>query len=164
MKCRIVKKRLSAYQDSELNHQEQEEISGHLAGCRECRAQYAQLEQIRQTLGEWEDIRPNPWFSRQVIGKIKEPQEQAALPVFQHIFRPLRGPAFAALILIIGLTAGGYFGTLVASSGLFPFQQSPVSYAQGEPLFTTLKFFDPAPPGTFTDGYLRMANYKEVSR
>ena len=161
MQCPIVQKKLSAYQDRELKPREREEIAGHLAGCRECRAQYAQLEQIRQTLEEWEEIRPDPWFPGQIVAKIRAPREQPSFTTFPHILQLLRGPAFAAFILIVGLTAGGYFGTVVARSDLFPFPQEPVSYAQGDPLFTTLKFFDPAPPGTFTDGYLRMMSYKE---
>ena len=164
MKCRTVQKKLSSYQDRELKPREQEEVAGHLSGCRNCRAQYAQLEKVRLTLAELAEIRPDPWFSRQVIGKIREPREQRLLPTFQHVFDLLRAPVMAMVILIVGLTAGGYFGTLVSRSGLFPFQQNPVSYAQEEPLFATLKFFDPAPPGTFTDGYLRMASYQEVSR
>ncbi len=161
MKCRIVKKKISAYQDRELKPRVQEEVACHLAECRECRAQFARLEQLCLTLEEMEEVRPSPLFYRQLVRKIKESREQRTLPSFQHIFRLLRGPAFAAIILIVGLTAGGYFGTIVAQSGLFPFQQNPVSYAQEDPLFTTLKFFDPAPPGTFADGYLRMASYKE---
>jgi anti-sigma factor RsiW len=164
MKCRTVQKKLSAYQDRELKLREQEEIASHLAGCRDCRAQYAQLEMVRLTLAELAEIRPDPWFYRQVIGKIIAPRKQRLWSAFPHILRLLRAPAIASIILIIGLTAGGYFGTLVAKSGLFPFQKNAVSYAQEEPLFTTLKFFDPAPPGTFADGYLRMASYKEGSR
>ena len=164
MKCRTVQKKLSAYQDRELKPREQEEVAGHLAGCRDCCAQYAQLEKVRLTLAELAEIRPDPWFYRQVVGKIREPREHRFLSAFPHILRLLRAPVIASLILIIGLTAGGYFGTLVSRSGLFPFQQNPVSYAQEEPLFTTLKFFDPAPPGTFADGYLRMASYKEGSK
>ena len=76
MKCRTVQKKLSAYQDRELKPWEQEKVTDHLAGCRDCRAQYAQLEQIRQTLRDCEDIRPDPWFSRQVVEKIRAPREQ----------------------------------------------------------------------------------------
>ena len=164
MKCHTVKKKLSAYQDQELRPRKQEEVAGHLAGCGDCRAQYEELELIRQALEKLEEIQPNPWFSRQVVEKIRAPREQRLLPVGLHILRLLRAPAMASIILIIGLTAGGYFGTIAARSGLFPLQQNPVSYAQEDTLFTTLKFFDPAPPGTFADGYLQMASYKEGSK
>jgi anti-sigma factor RsiW len=162
MKCRVVKKKLSAYQDGELKDREQKEVACHLADCQDCQKQYAQLERIRQALGEWEEILPDPWFSRQVVGRIGVSREHRLWPTFSPVLQLLRTPVMASILLIIGITAGGYFGTTVARSGLFPLQQHPASYAQAESLFNTLRFFDPAPPGTFADGYLRMASYKEV--
>ena len=76
MKCRNVQKKLSAYQDRELEPQEQEQVRSHLLSCRACREQYEELERVWQTLGELEEIRPDPWFYRQLVRKIKEPREQ----------------------------------------------------------------------------------------
>ncbi len=64
MRCRNVQKKLSAYQDRELKPREQEEVSRHLLDCQSCREQYEKLERVWQTLGELEEIRPDPWFYR----------------------------------------------------------------------------------------------------
>jgi len=81
------------------------------------------------------------------------------LPTLQHVFQLLRAPAIASIILIVGLLAGSYLGGFLARWDLFRFQNNPLSNSEG--LFTSLKVFDPAPPGTLAEGYLRMVSYKE---
>ena len=99
-------------------------------------------------------------FSRQLSKKIKNPVKRV-LPTLQHVYQLLRGPALASIILIIGLAAGSYLGGIVARSDLFPFQNDTLNGSQ-ESLFTSMRVFDPAPPGTFAEGYLRMVSYKEA--
>jgi hypothetical protein len=107
-----------------------------------------------------EEIRPDPWFYRQLARKIKEPREKGFLPTLQHVFRLFRVPAITSIILVIGLMAGTYLGTVLSRYGLFPSQDILASYSQ-EALFSSMRVFDPAPPGTFAEGYLRMVSYKE---
>ena len=159
MKCSKVQKKLSAYQDNQLKPLEQEEVRNHLLSCRACREQFVELERVWQTLGELKEIQPNPWFYRQIVRKIKEPREQGLLPTLQHVFRLSRAPVAVSIILIIGLLAGTYLGSILARCDLFPFQSNPVSDSRG--VLTSMRFFDPAPPGTLAEGYYRMASYKE---
>jgi anti-sigma factor RsiW len=159
MKCHSAQKKFSGYQDKELKPPEQEEVSRHLLSCRSCREQYAELEKTWQTLGNLEEIRPDPWFFRQVVGKIKEPRKHGSLPGLQRVFWILRAPAIASIILIVGLLGGSYLGTILARCDFFPFQNNTLSNSDG--LFTSLRVFDPAPPGTLAEGYLRMVSYKE---
>ena len=160
MKCRSVKNKLSAYQDRELDPTEQEQVKNHLLSCRDCREQYAELERVWQTLGELEQIQPNPWFYQQVIRKIRELRERGLLPRLQWIFQMFRTPAIASILLAIGILAGTYLGNILARSDFFPFQPERSTYSQ-EALFDSLKVFDPAPPGTLAHGYLQMVSYKE---
>ena len=159
MKCRNIQKKLSAYQDRELEPREQEQVRSHLLSCRACREQYAELERVWQTLGGLEEIHSGPWFYGQVVRKIKEPRERGLLQGLQWVFRMLRAPAIASIILIIGLAAGSYLGSILARCDLFPFQSNPVSDSQG--VLTSMRVFDPAPPGTLVEGYFRMVSYKE---
>ncbi len=159
MKCSKVQKKLSAYQDRELEPQEQEQVRSHLLSCRVCREQYAGFEQVWQTLGELEEIGPDPWFYRQLVRKIREPREQGLLPTIERFFQLLRTPAIASILLAIGILAGTYLGSILARCDLFPFQSNPVSDSQG--VFTSMRVFDPAPPRTLAEGYLRMVSYKE---
>ena len=160
MKCHRVQKKLSAYQDKELKPGEQEEVRKHLLNCESCREQYEKLERAWQTLGDLEEIRSDPWFYRQLVTKIEKPREQGLLPSLQRVFQILRAPVTVSIILIVGLLAGTYLGSILARHDLFPSQNTPASYSQ-EAFFSSMKVFDPAPPGTFAEGYLRMVSYKE---
>jgi anti-sigma factor RsiW len=159
MKCRTVQRKFSAYQDRELEPREQEQFRSHLLSCRACREQFAELERVWQTLGGVEEIHPDPWFYQQIVRKIKEPREQALLPTLQHVFRLFRTPVAVSIILIIGLLAGTYLGSILARCDLFPFQSNPIIDSRG--VFTSMRVFDPAPPGTLAEGYFRMVSYKE---
>jgi anti-sigma factor RsiW len=159
MRCSKIQKKLSAYQDKELKPQEQEEISRHLLSCQACREEFAELERVWQTLGGLEEIHPDPWLYRQIVRKIKEPRGQALLPTLQHVFRLFRTPVAVSIILIIGLLAGTYLGSILARCDLFPFQSNPVSDSSG--VLTSMRVFEPAPPGTLAEGYFRMVSYKE---
>jgi hypothetical protein len=160
MECRSVQNKLSAYQDGEVEPREHGEVITHLLSCQTCRKQYEEFEQVWRTLGELKEIRPDPWFYRQLVRKIKEPREQGRLPTLQPVFQSLRSPVFVSIILILGLMAGTYLGTVLARYGLFPSRETPASHSQ-EAFFSSMKVFDPAPPGTFAEGYLRMVSYKE---
>ena len=160
MKCHSVQKKFSAYQDKELKPQEQEEVSSHLLSCRSCREQYAEFERLWQTLGEMEEIHPDPWFYRQVVGKIKEPREQSLLPAFQQVFQLLRAPAIASVLLAVGILAGIYLGNVMVRSDFLPFGHTATGHSQ-EAFLDSLKVFDSAPPGTLAHGYLQMVSYKE---
>ena len=155
MKCHSFQKKLSAYQDRELKPEEQEEVSKHLQSCQSCRKQYENLERVWQTLGELEEIRPDPCFYRQLLRKIKEPHEQGLLPSLQRVFQILRAPVTISIILIVGLLAGTYLGNILVRCDFLPFQPERPTYSQ-EALFDSLKVFDPAPPGTLAQGYLQM--------
>jgi len=160
MKCRSVQKKLSAYQDRELEPKEQEQVRSHLLSCRACREQYAELDRIWQTLGELQEIRPDPWFYPQVVRKIREPRQQGLLPTIERFFQPLRTPAIASILLAIGILGGAYLGNILIQCDFLPFQPERPTYTQ-EALFDSLKVFDPAPPGTLAHGYLQMVSYKE---
>ena len=157
MKCHNIQKKFSAYQDRELDPREQEQVRDHLLSCRACREQFAELERVWQTLEGLEQVHPDPWFYRQIVRKIKEPREQGLLPTLQQVFRLSRVPVAVSIILIIGILAGTYLGSILARCDLFPFQSNPVSDSRG--VLTSMRVFDPAPPGTLAEGYYRMVSY-----
>jgi predicted anti-sigma-YlaC factor YlaD len=160
MKCRNIQKKLSACQDTELEPREQEQVRSHLLSCQTCSEQYENLEQVWQTMGELKEIHPDQWFYQQVVRKIREPRQQGLLPNFQRVFRLMPSPVIASILLVIGILAGTYLGSILARHDLLPSQNDPLINSQGT-LFSSLKVFDPAPPGTFAHGYLQMVSYKE---
>ena len=160
MKCRNAQKKLSAYQDGELEPQEQEQIGDHLLSCLTCHKQYAGFERVWRTLGKLEEIRPDPWFYRQLFRKVKEPRERNLLPGVQWVFQMLRTPAIASILLAIGILTGAYLGNTLVRCDFLPFRSERPTYSQ-EALFDSLKAFESAPPGTLAHGYLQMVIYKE---
>jgi len=157
MKCRSVQKKLSAYQDKELEPLEQEQVRIHLLICRTCREQYAEFERVWQTLGGLEEIHQDPWFYRQVIRKIKEPREQRLFPSLQWVPRLLPASVIVFMLLVVGILTGTYFGNILAQSNIFLLHYEQAS----ETVFTSMRVFDPAPPGTLAEGYFRMVSYRE---
>ena len=166
MKCRQVQNRLSAFQDAELKPQEQEKISEHLKSCSTCRERYEEMEKVWQTLGDFQAIPPEPGFYEQLVKKINEPNESrfpARLQRLQGLFQSFSPSWATAALLIGGILMGTYLGNILARNELLPFQQHR-TYSQAAAEVFSLKAFDPIPPGTLGDKYLRMANYGEGGR
>jgi predicted anti-sigma-YlaC factor YlaD len=157
MKCRNIQKKLSAYQDMELEPREQEQVRSHLLSCRVCREQYAEFERVWQTLGGLEKIQPDPWFYRQIVRKIKESREQRFFPGLQWIPRLLPARIIVSILLVVGILTGTYLGNILARSNIFLFHYEQTS----ETVLNSMRVFDPAPPGTLAHGYLQMVNYEE---
>jgi predicted anti-sigma-YlaC factor YlaD len=157
MKCHIVQKKLSAYQDRELELREQEQVTSHLLSCRTCREQYAEFERVWQTLGGLEEIHQDPWFYRQVVRKIKEPREQRLFPGLQWVPRLLPASVIAFILLVVGILTGTYLGNILSQSNIFLLHYEQAS----ETVFTSMRVFDPAPPGTLSERYFRMVSYRE---
>lgn len=162
MKCGRVRKKLPAYQDGELNALEQEELSRHLQSCRACREEYERLDRVWKRLGGLEEISPGPWFYQGVIRRIKEDRQPGFMPTLHHLFQAVGAPAVASILLVIGLAAGGYLGSDLARRDLCPPQTAPAGVSESS-FFSSMRVFDPAPPGTFAEGYLRLSSY-EVKR
>ena len=160
MKCRHVQREFSAYQDGELKPTEQEKVSRHLQDCHSCREQHERIERVWQTMGELEEIRPDPWFYPQLIRKVKETRQKRVLPAGQHVFQLLRTPAIASILVTVGIVVGSYLGNILSRGDFLPFQPAQPTYSQ-EALLDSLKVFDPVPPGTLAHGYLQMVSYKE---
>jgi hypothetical protein len=55
------------------------------------------------------------------------------------------------------MLTGTYLGNILAQSNIFLLHYGQAS----ETVFTSMRVFDPAPPGTLAEGYFRMVSYKE---
>jgi predicted anti-sigma-YlaC factor YlaD len=157
MKCSKFQKKLSAYQDRELEPREQEQVKSHLLSCRDCREQFAEIERVWKIVAQFEEIHPDPWFYRQLVRKIKEPREQRLFPSLQWVSRLLPAPVIVFILLVVGMLTGTYLGNILAQSSIFLLHYEQAS----ETAFTSMRVFDPAPPGTLAEGYLRMVSHKE---
>ena len=164
MKCPQVQKRLSAFQDGELTSQEKERVSRHLESCSACRERYAEMEKAWQALGDLKEIPPEPGFYGQLVKKINGSYETRSPVGFQWLFQFFSSPWVASTPLIVGILIGTFLGNILVKSDLFPFQQNRVAHSQAANEVFSLRAFDPIPPGTLGDKYLRLASYGEDRR
>jgi Putative zinc-finger len=151
MKCPAIENKLSAYQDAELSASEMEEVGRHLAHCQACREQYEKLQRAWQTLSDLQDIPTPSGFYRRVSRKIHQTNESGLLG------RLLPSPALAATALALGILFGTYLGNSLVRFQPF---HGPAAFPE-ENLMSSLKVFDPVPPGTLADGYERLMSYNE---
>lgn len=164
MRCRGVQKRLSAYQDGELKPKERDQIKIHLRGCLVCRDHFAELERAWQALADMKEIHPDPEFFRQLLKRLGENGEPS-LPIrFRWVYQLFSAPLTTCVLLIAGIMAGIFLGNIVVGNELFPFRQSWIAHSQETLEAFSLRAFDPIPPGTLGDRYLRMASYGEGRR
>jgi hypothetical protein len=159
MKCHTIEKKLSAYQDGELSVSENEQVEGHLAGCHSCREHYVRLQQTWQGLGDLTEIRPTPGFYKRVSQKIGQASGKGVLGSLWGNWglRALPSPVLASVILAIGILCGSYIGNSFIKIKL---GHTVAAYPE-EGFLSSLRVFDPAPPGTLADSYERLLSYNE---
>ncbi len=161
MKCSQVQKRLSAFQDGELNPKERAQVSDHLESCSACRNHYEEMEKVWQALGDLKEIVPGPGFYGQLVKKINESNKITFPTGFGWLFQGFSSSWAASTLLIAGILIGAFLGSFLGNSDLFPFQTSRAVPSQAASEVFSLKAFDPIPPGTLGEKYIRMATYEE---
>ncbi len=161
MKCRRVQKRLSAFQDGELRPKEQLSVREHLGGCPACRERYAELEGAWKALGDLKEIVPEPGFYGQLFAKIKESDATPLRVGFRWLFQGFSSPWAASTLLVAGILMGAFLGNFLGRSDLFSFRPGRVVDSQIVCDVFSLKAFEPMPPGTLGDQYVRMASHAE---
>ena len=164
MKCSQVEKRLSAFQDGELDPQEEERVKRHLESCSACRDRYEEMEKIWQALGGLTEIVPGPGFYGQVAKKINESNRISSPTGFRWLFQGFSSAWAPSTLLIAGILIGVFLGSLLGRSDLFPLQPSQTVRSRAASEVFSLKAFDPLPPGTLGDQYIRMASHGEGDR
>jgi hypothetical protein len=160
MRCSKVQKRLSAFQDGELNSLEQRRVSKHLESCSACRERYAEMVKVWQALGDFQEILPEPGFYGQVVRKINESYEPRRFPGLKEVFQAF-SPLAACTLLVTGLLVGTFAGNYLAGTGLISFPSPQAGKISGAIEVVSFQAFDPIPPGTLGDGYLRIVRNME---
>jgi anti-sigma factor RsiW len=157
MKCPQVQDRLSAFEDGELRKEEQEGVRKHLESCSTCRERYAGMEKVWQALEDFKEILPGPGFYGQLVKKINESNGTPSPAGFQWIFQFFSSPWATSTLLIAAILIGTFLGNILVKNDLFPFQPNQAAHSQAAIEVFSLKAFDPIPPGTLADKYIRMA-------
>jgi anti-sigma factor RsiW len=159
MKCHQIENKLCAYQDGELSASENEQVERHLAGCHACREQHVKLQQVWKNLGEMSEIQPTAGFYERVSRKINPASERGVWGTLPGSWgwKGLPSPAIVSVILAIGIVCGTFIGNSLINEQTL---HNAVAHAE-EGLLSSLRAFDPVPPGTLADNYERLLSYNE---
>lgn len=154
---RDIRKKLSAFQDEEVNQVQKENIEIHLQSCQECKKQFAEMIHTYQSIEKLPQIEHDPVFTRQVMARINN---TSLLDHFLKKFlRPLPVPAAMTAMVIIGLLSGTLLGNLVIQNQLNSLElSSTANYPDKENIVTSLSIdsFNAVPPGSIADSFLHV--------
>jgi predicted anti-sigma-YlaC factor YlaD len=160
MNCRHIQKKLTAFQDGELNADERLLVSTHLQCCPSCRSVYADMEKVWQSLNMIDEIEPSSRFNRDLYWKIHTSANQHRHQWFSWVLQLLPTPAVTVAILLIGVSLGAFLGnsivTLEPSS-----MRNQTSYSQTLSDVDFFKAFDSTPPDTLGNSYFKMSSTTE---
>jgi len=105
MKCRQVRKKLSAFEDHELAPSRRRQIREHLAVCPRCRREYREMEQLRELLTPLPPCPPGPSMADLVMERIWRPRTGGSWqPVIQMGVYLTTLLVFLAVILVFNGT------------------------------------------------------------
>ena len=155
--CRSVRKKLSAYQDRELIAADKDAVETHLRTCDACRKRSEALRHTYRMLRSLPEIQPAAGLARQIVDRATRLQEPFWVRTLGEAFRLL--PARAAIVMLAasGLLIGTILGNALTKG---QFHSSPASldaFSDQALTLASVKVFDTTPPGSFAEGYLKLA-------
>jgi len=155
--CQSVRKKLSAYQDGEVTSAEKYSIDAHLRACEACRKQHEALLQTYRMLMDLPGIEPAPGLSRRIVESAMRTHEPFWVRALGEAFRLFPAPAALVTLAAAGLLIGTMLGNLLTEG---QFQSAPslsVSFSDQALTLASVGVFDATPPGSFAEGYLKLA-------
>lgn len=108
MNCEQMTLLISAWLDGETTLQEEKQMLEHLEQCAQCRALLEQLQTLRASFSDLEELSPAPeGFADRVMEQIRAERAPKVIPLFRRPqIRALMGVA-ACAVLCVGLMRGG---------------------------------------------------------
>lgn len=109
MKCKKVRKKLSAFLDNELKEKERKKIREHLKICPLCAQELKELSLVWGVVKKLEGVEPSPYLWNSILKKISQP-----VFIKKKTFHIL-APVAATVILIGGILTGILIGRIFYS-------------------------------------------------
>lgn len=158
MDCKKIKKKLLLFLDNELSESQRNEIQHHLADCPDCSIHLKKLASIWERPTAIATIEPSPWLWSRIAAQLSASKKQSDLLAgFWESITSYVVPVAATAIVVIGILAGTYLGTLPKASGPDFSGQEPLLAAKTELIKTShLDAFDDLPPASIGGAYLSL--------
>jgi predicted anti-sigma-YlaC factor YlaD len=159
--CRSVRKKLSAYQDGEVSSAEKDAIDAHFCTCKACRKQHEALLQTYRMLRGLPEIEPAPGLSRRIVDSATRAQEPFWIRIPGEAFRLFAAPAAIVTLAAAGLFIGTMLGNVLTEGPLHSSHPLSASFSDQALTLASVRVFDTTPPGSFAEGYLKLANQSQ---
>jgi anti-sigma factor RsiW len=157
--CRRIRKKLSAYQDGEIDAGQKEAIEAHLHTCEACRQHYAQLQVTCQMLKRLPDIEAGANLSLEILDRVSQAQASLWQRSMGRLFRRLPVPAAVVALAAAGIWVGVLVGHFWIEQVHGPFRKAAAFQSDPALTIAALKAFDATPPGSIAASYLLMTTY-----
>ena len=162
MGCRRIEKRLSAYQDHELEPGERRLVEAHLQACPACRLHYARIQEVGETLKSVADLTSRPDFYQDIAQRVKQRRREVN-PGQVPFLRPRLALGALALagLLFFGIFVGTQLGSGLATSLGLTAPIPMTNTAENEAILDNMDIFSSAPTGSPAHGYLQLVAFPE---
>ncbi len=136
---------------------EKDAIEAHLRTCEACRKKHAALLQTYRMLRGLPEIEPAPGLARRIVDSATRAQEPFWVRALGEAFRLF--PARAAIVMLAaaGLLIGTMLGNLLTEGQFHSSPSLSVSFSDQALTLASVRVFDATPPGSFAEGYLKLA-------
>ncbi|NQT84177.1 zf-HC2 domain-containing protein [bacterium] len=112
MKCRRVRKLLTAFEDGELSEEARQSVSEHLAECKHCRALAGEVREVFSWAAMWRERAPSPAFLTRVKARARAGEESSPATFGLQLWRTrpaIVGVVAACVVFLFGYLAGVNF-------------------------------------------------------
>lgn len=111
MKCKRVRRMLTAFVDGELTEEDHRSVSEHLGTCESCREYAGEVRKVISWAGTWQSREPSAGFLTRLRARMREQKAstQTGLVWLPLARRVLAGAAAACVIFLVGYMAGVSF-------------------------------------------------------
>jgi predicted anti-sigma-YlaC factor YlaD len=160
--CRRIRKKMSAFQDGEIEAAQKETFETHLRSCASCRRYYENLQEIYQILGRLPEIKAGASLSLGIFDRVSQPREPLRLRIKNYFWLRLPVPAAMVVLAAAGLWVGVLAGHFWIAQGYLPLRTAAAFQPDQVVTLSSVKAFDAAPAGSFAAGYLQLTTHSET--
>lgn len=150
MRCKKIKKKLSAFLDNELDRKKTSEIEQHLAECSDCTQELKLLTQTWDALEVGEKTEPSNNFEAIFWQRVRE--RELGQSLYQRLLTKVIPVLTTVIIFFIGLLGGFYLGNEIYPKEIKV--SSDESLSLGKENFLYLDNFEDLPPESVGGVYI----------
>ena len=103
MNCEDIQKQLKAFQSTDMDEQNKNEIQIHVNSCQKCSRYLQQLTRLSEVVQAWKGMEPSPYLWKKVKSRLNK-DESLWERIFTYAFLKKIALRFAGAVVIVVLT------------------------------------------------------------